>query len=735
MVRTLASVALLAVLVWVPAAAQDRQITGVVVDASGAPVSGAVVEVDVGGNQEGQVASAADGSFAVSGVPVGSAFVIARADGFADAVVAVTAPSDRVLLVLYPAPIFDTVTVTASLGAPDLQTPASSSVLSSADIAILAGGNIDDKLLYTPGFSLFRRQSSRVANPTTQGVTLRGVSGSGASRTKVLADGMSLNDPFGNWVYWNRIPEAAVDRVEVVRGGAGDLYGETALGGVIQILTLAPERATVRATIEGGSLGTAKASAFAGGQVNRWSYEAAGEFTETNGYVIVAADERGAADVEAFSNYGTGYGGIGYASPSFRGRLRYSQYDEDRGNGTPVQVNNTKWKNFSGELTGTTSSGVWTVRASGGTQFYYQTFSAVIRARSEERLVRGDDTNTDFFSVSGQWVQPVGEHIVLLGGDTSRSDGVLDTTRFSFGTGLPTGMRQFGGKENGGSVFGQVSLAVNDTTTVRLGARGELWRTDPLLAQDPKQSANFFSPRVAISHLLRSDVQLQVSFYRSHRAPTLNELYRGFQVGSIVTNPNPLLDPERLTGVEGGGVFTRGLVSARVTVFFHQLDDPIANVTIGTNLRQRQNADRIRAAGAEIEADFRPHRTVDVRAKAAFTRSSFSGTDVQPQLDGKTVPQVPHWQLGGSITYSDPAYLTASVQTRGVGEQFDDDLNEFPLGAFGVVDFFASRTVLQGLNVFFAAENLFDQEYDVRFNPRSIGWPQTFRGGVRVTWP
>jgi outer membrane receptor protein involved in Fe transport len=34
-----------------------------------------------------------------------------------------------------------------------------------------------------------------------------------------------LNDPFGGWVYWGRVPRAALDRVEVLRGGASDLYG------------------------------------------------------------------------------------------------------------------------------------------------------------------------------------------------------------------------------------------------------------------------------------------------------------------------------------------------------------------------------------------------------------------------------------------------------------------------------------------------------------------------------
>ena len=67
---------------------------------------------------------------------------------------------------------------------------------------------LDDALRFVPGFTLFRRTGSRVANPTAQGVTLRGLGGSGASRALVLDDGMPMNDPFGGWVYWGRVPRA-----------------------------------------------------------------------------------------------------------------------------------------------------------------------------------------------------------------------------------------------------------------------------------------------------------------------------------------------------------------------------------------------------------------------------------------------------------------------------------------------------------------------------------------------
>lgn len=54
---------------------------------------------------------------------------------------------------------------------------------------------------------------------------------SGASRALVLSDDAPQNDPFGGWVYWDRIPHAAIQTVEVSAGGASPLYGTDALRG------------------------------------------------------------------------------------------------------------------------------------------------------------------------------------------------------------------------------------------------------------------------------------------------------------------------------------------------------------------------------------------------------------------------------------------------------------------------------------------------------------------------
>ena len=91
----------------------------------------------------------------------------------------------------------------------------------------------DDVLRQIPTFSLFRRTSSLASHPTTQGVSLRGIGPSGVSRTLVLLDGVPFNDPFGGWVYWSRVPLERADRIEVVDSSSSSLYGNYAMGGVI----------------------------------------------------------------------------------------------------------------------------------------------------------------------------------------------------------------------------------------------------------------------------------------------------------------------------------------------------------------------------------------------------------------------------------------------------------------------------------------------------------------------
>ncbi len=171
-----------------------------------------------------------DGAFSLDCAKPGDRLTVEAAGLRAALVVASEGPTR---VTLDTASFAEAIVVTATRGDRRTTSPAAPvSILTASDLALAPPTPLDDVLKVVPGFSLFRRTTSRSANPTTQGAGLRGLSASGASRALVLADGEVLNDPFGGWVYWDRVPAAAIDRVEVVRGGASDLYGADALVGV-----------------------------------------------------------------------------------------------------------------------------------------------------------------------------------------------------------------------------------------------------------------------------------------------------------------------------------------------------------------------------------------------------------------------------------------------------------------------------------------------------------------------
>src|SRR5919201_2038187 len=203
-------------------------------------------------------------------------------------------------ITLQPATVLEEVTVTASRTDQRLgDVPASVSIVSSEEIQQSPAVVADDLLRRIPTFSLFRRTSSLSSHPTSQGVSLRGIGPSGVSRTLVLVDGTPFNDPFGGWVYWTRVPLESADRIEVVDGSTSSLYGNYAMGGVINIVTSRPARRSVDFKTQYGNRNSPKADFFASDVWGRLGLDVDGSMFRTDGFPIVAAAERGRVDNNA----------------------------------------------------------------------------------------------------------------------------------------------------------------------------------------------------------------------------------------------------------------------------------------------------------------------------------------------------------------------------------------------------------------------------------------------------
>jgi outer membrane receptor protein involved in Fe transport len=224
------------------------------------------------------------------------------------------------------------------------------------------------------------------------------------------------------------------------------------------------------------------------------------------------------------------------------------------------------------------------------------------------------------------------------------------------------------------------------------------------------------SPRVGV--LLRPHrlARLRATAYRAFRAPTLNELYRPFQVGTVLTAPNESLGAESLWGADLGVEQLFGKASAlRLTGFWNVLSDPIVNATLAEPLadgatRQRQNLGRARVRGLELFADARFGR--HILASAAYTLADSRVTDggANPDLAGKRLAQdAVHRARAARTARGRLGQVT--LQLRAQSGQFEDDLNMLPMGGFAVLDASADARLYGTLSLHADAQNLLDARY------------------------
>jgi outer membrane receptor protein involved in Fe transport len=200
-------------------------------------------------------------------------------------------------------------------------------------------------------------------------------------------------------------------------------------------------------------------------------------------------------------------------------------------------------------------------------------------------------------------------------------------------------------------------------------------------------------------------------------------------VGNIETLANPDLDEETLAGAEVGADFAPTAdLFLRLNAYRNRIDGAVGNVTLSVTpvliTRQRRNLDRVTADGAEAELRFRPLRRWELRAAYLYTDSRVERT-------GLRVPQVPLNQGSFGITFDGP--VTALLQARWAGDQFEDDLNQLPLRPYVVADLSLRRACGERFAVSLAAENLFDEEIVTGRTPvESLGAPRLWQIGLIV---
>ncbi|HET9595411.1 MAG TPA: TonB-dependent receptor, partial [Anaeromyxobacteraceae bacterium] len=641
-------------------------------------------------------------------------------------------------------------------------------VISRGEIEQIPAKTADELLRSVPSFATFRQSSSLVADPSSQGMNLRGIGPSGVSRALVLMDGLPVNDPYGGWVYWRGIPRLDIERIEVAPGGSSAIYGNAALGGVTQIITRAPTPSTAEATASYGSFGSYQVGARASDVMGPVGLVVAGDLLQmATGYPVVSDGTRGPVDGNAESWAGTVTARAEAAlSPELAVTARGGFFYEDENGGTQYTTAAARRAEYGGTVRWSPeSAGTVELQLIGHAVDFKQDRARIAASpppdaipRTSETLAERQDVPAHDFGGALLWSRHPGalaaHHAVTIGLDARRTTGAMGSDQFPVvppgaTAPAPTALvrRDASGVQLAYGGFVQDVVDITPRVALQLALRYDGWQNQDGERVDRQQNgtvkttpyadrtADQLSPKVGVRIRPFDALTLRAAAYRAFRAPTLNELYRPFQVGQVITDSNPNLGPERLQGAEVGFELTPlSAVTTRVTGFWNVLQDPIVNVTTGQNLRQRQNLGEARIRGAEADVEWRVVRNLTAAVGYTFVDPIVTSAPGQEALVGNQLPLDPRHRATASLLWDDLRRFAAMVQVRYVGPQFEDDQNQTRLGEFALLDVSARWRTTRHLDLVFGVENLLDKTYLVGHPGavENIGQPRFIHAGVAV---
>ncbi|WP_016853837.1 TonB-dependent receptor domain-containing protein [Halomonas smyrnensis] len=533
---------------------------------------------------------------------------------------------------------------------------ASVTVIDEAQLRRQDPTDITDALRAQPGVDV----TSNGGFGKNTGVYLRGT---GRESTPLLIDGIRLRSATDGAPAWQFLEPRLFERIEIVRGPRGSLYGADAVGGVVQLFTPEGEgEPTPRITLGGGSFDTRRASASLSGSEGGTRYYVAASRLESDGYEIVDGEgDKGYDNTTGLMRLSHTFAGgaeLGVLALRARGNTEFDGY------GTPGDTDYAQQvAGVYGELPITEA---WRSRLT------------LSEARDEQETpLYGSVFDTQTRTARWENTLALGPHELVAGTEYAR-DEVDSTTAFDEDS------------RDNTAVFTQALL---DFSPLSVQAS--------LRHDDNEAFGEETTGSLALGVALDEIHTLRASYGTAFRAPSFNDLYYpddGYFVG------NPDLDPETSETFELGlrGQLGRGFWD--LAVYRSEVDDLITNIdTDGDGFVDTpENVERARIRGVELATGAEVN---DWTLRAALTY-----TDPENRETGKRLPNrasrslrfdadraLGDWSLGGSLIAQ--------------GERYADADNTERLGGFATLDLRAGWSFAPGWSTRLTLENLLDKQY------------------------
>jgi iron complex outermembrane receptor protein len=709
-----------------PSSSAAPPIVGVVRDAAGTGLPNARIVIN---ELNRSILSGSDGRFVIRALRPGTYHLDVTLLGYAPSHAVVMVPVDgpdvRVEIVLRPTVLsLEGINVTASPRSADpLNITQSTVELSGKALERNLGTSVAQTLSSQPGLS------TRYGGPAASTPVIRGLAG---ERVLVVQNGQRTGDLSSTSAdHALSVDPLAASRIEVVRGPASLLYGNNALGGVVNVIST-----DIPTTIPGEVSGFFAAQ---GESVNPGG-ALTGELTMPLGETFAISARGGGRRVEdvhtggggtldnTFYNNLYGTAGLGYVTERVQGGLSLGGYTFDYGLPAPIHEGETPDEHaehdegISIEGNRLEANGRVTV-AFGDRGFTTLRLDANAQRYRHDEIEPGGEVGTRFNLDTQTGNLTAKTRIGRLDGAVGISGLRKDYS--------PEGEEALtpGAESRTGGLFVYQELPLGgagDGASVQVGARYDVYQVRP----DETDDARFAGVRERefsnVSGSLGLNVpvtdQLSASFSvaRSFRAPTVEELYSNafHHAAGTYDVGDPELELEINRGAEAVLRAQSERVNAQVAAFYSRIDNYITPEVIGDTTivdehdgeeidvplnRFRQDDAQLRGLEGQVEAVV--GRNVVLGVMGDLVRGDF--------IDGGPLPFMPAARVGGSARWDDGTY-SLGVEARHAFTQERADPAEFRTDAYTLVNVSTGVSLRRGgriHSIVLRADNVLDEEY------------------------
>lgn len=593
--------------------------------------------------------------------------------------------------------------------------PGRADLITRKHIEQLPSQSADDLLRLIPGININRSSGLFTIRPS---VTLRGLGGEEQARTMVLIDGIPLNTSDDGGVNWNRIQSFNIERIEVFKGPGSSLYGNNAMGGVINIIPrTAKKKFEGSAAVGYGSFNTLQSNVWVGGKYNHnFYYSASASLLQSEGYNITPDSHKTDPDYsakrfldEAGLSFNAGY----EISPLLKLDAGFEYYSSQRGEGEKIQAPDGEYRQFDSQLIrfglkGSKNKFSYTLKIYQQSEEYY---------RIDEREKKGVYSRFDVSSDRNDYGAFLNTQYALSGKQILSAgieyrDGSVEAGDF-YQTSDDVVLN--GGSLGNLAIYLQDEvILMNEKLRIIAGLRWDKVSfydgyfdasgasVDYLLDYNPEFSTNDWnaiSPRIGIRYHISPNSGIYASYSKGFRAAVLDDLTRsGFNfIGPKIANPE--LGPEYLNNYEAGANLKYENLRIEPTVYLSKGIDFLDYIATGDTLFgtrpvfQMENITRVKIFGVELGGYYQALSSLEIMSSYTYCDARTEVFEEKPELEGKSLKYSPKHKFTSGLLWQNDV-LNTGLNVIYKGKQYTSDDNLQSIDAYWSLNLRLSRSLL-----------------------------------------